>query len=545
MNRLAILLLVSIVFLLPFLINDAEAKVFIVKAVDELVTASETLQDDDELFFTCDANTTYAFELSMFFISPSGAGISNAWTIPSGATGRWTDSQLQGSSTSLTNDVTVRFDHNAGAGTEDNLTYKGHIDVGGTAGTCTYQWAQFNSNGSPTTVVKGTTLEVFQEGTTLTGVDGLAFAKVVKATDESDVNNAVLQNDDELKVTLSANKDYSFTAFIFVTAVSTAPDIKLAWTIPSGATGDKNAQGTAWNGFSVVNNITTGFDADLSTSVEATEIHGRVNMGSTAGDLQLTWSQRQSSADATTVLKGSSLKVWEEGTTLASAQGEQGIQGIQGIQGVAGVAGARGADGASPVSNPVAPVDEEAIIEAVLAEIDFAEPNFVESAVKTFFEFSVIDSSHDQLVLNSFLGNERLGIRWSSGQDMIVTSAVPASSPFLITFEQFPSVKRGSGAVISTDFILYNIGVPNIECTTQVTSQCVQKVRYEIPITVNGIVAGQEVSDVGNITVDLSEGTFDPILLLILSMFFIPLAGILFQRSRGRSARVPVNKLLQ
>ncbi len=101
-----------------------------------------------------------------------------------------------------------------------------------------------------------------------------------------------------------------------------------------------------------------------------------------------------------------------------------------------------------------------------------------------------------------------------------------------------------TGAVISTDFILYKISVPNVECTTQITNQCVQKVRYEIPVTVNGIVGGQEVSDVGTITVDLTEGTFDPILLLILSMFFIPLAGILFQRSRGRSARVPVSKLL-
>jgi len=127
---------------------------------------------------------------------------------------------------------------------------------------------------------------------------------------------------------------------------------------------------------------------------------------------------------------------------------------------------------------------------------------------------------------------------------MTITSATPASSPFTITFETFPAVKRGSGAVISTDFVLYNIGVPNRNCTTQIRSDCVEKVRYEIPVTINGIVNGVQVSDTGTITIDLSEGTFDPILLLILSMFFIPLAGVGIQKLRGRSTSIPTRRII-
>jgi len=214
-----------------------------------------------------------------------------------------------------------------------------------------------------------------------------------------------------------------------------------------------------------------------------------------------------------------------------------------------GGAGAGAGDG-----SPVPPITEDEdlltqqefdlALELALSQIEIQELTIIETVVRTFFEFAVVDTTLDDLPLNSFLQNERLGIRWSSGQDIVVVGAVPAVSPFLITFEQFPVVKQGSGAVVSTDFLMYNLQVPRNECTDVVRSNCALKVRYEVPITVNAILNGTNVSDTGTITVDLREGEIDPILLIILATFGIPIIGGIVQRSRKRSTQVPIGRLI-
>jgi len=158
----------------------------------------------------------------------------------------------------------------------------------------------------------------------------------------------------------------------------------------------------------------------------------------------------------------------------------------------------------------------------------------IENIISNVFEFAVVDNTHENLVLNSFLDDERLGIRWSSGQDIVVVSAVPSASPFLITFESLPTIKQGSGAVVSTDFLVYNLQVPRLECGGEITQNCVQKVRYDIPVTVTIILANQTISDTGTITVDLVDDIIDPILVLLLATFGIPLFAGLVQRAKGK-----------
>ena len=201
---------------------------------------------------------------------------------------------------------------------------------------------------------------------------------------------------------------------------------------------------------------------------------------------------------------------------------------------------------------PVAPPEDELLTQEqfdqaladALAQIPLQEVTVFETIVQTFFEFAIVDVTHENLVLNSFLQNERLGIRWSSGQDIVVVSATPSPSPFLITFEQFPVVKQGSGAVISTDFLLYNLQVPRNQCTDVIRENCVLNVRYEIPITVNAIINNTNVSDVGTITVDLVDELIDPILLILIATFSIPLIGVFVQRARGRNSSVPIRRIV-
>ncbi len=206
-----------------------------------------------------------------------------------------------------------------------------------------------------------------------------------------------------------------------------------------------------------------------------------------------------------------------------------------------GGAGA-GDAGKAPVPPPPE-VSEELLTQAefdlalaqAIASIPPQQITVFEQVVSTFFEFAVVDTSVEDLVLGSFLQDQRLGIRWSSGQDIVVVSATPSASPFTFTFEQFPVVKQGSGAVISTDFISYNIQVPSNQCEIEVTTNCAERLRYEIPITVNAIINGSQVSDDGTITVDLVDELLDPILVLLLATFGIPLIGVFVQRSRKRS----------
>ena len=186
---------------------------------------------------------------------------------------------------------------------------------------------------------------------------------------------------------------------------------------------------------------------------------------------------------------------------------------------------------------------DQAVSEAI-ASIEPSEGNIVETIIQTFFEFIVVDKVHEDLQLQSFLDDQRLGFRWSTGDDLVIVSATPALSPFMFTFEQFPAVKQGSGAFVSTNFILYNLEVPRTECTDTISVNCVEKIRYEIPVTVNAIINGTQVSDTGSITVDLTEDEIDPILLIVLATLSIPIIGVIIQRSRGRSSVEPLRRVL-
>ena len=179
-----------------------------------------------------------------------------------------------------------------------------------------------------------------------------------------------------------------------------------------------------------------------------------------------------------------------------------------------------------------------------LAQIPVTEDSIIEQFVQTFFEFTVVDRVHEDIQLNSFLDNERLGLRWSTGDDIVVVSATTATSPFLFSFEQFPVIKQGSNAVVSTNFLLYNLEIPRNECTNVITTNCTQKVRYEVPVTVNAVIDGVQVSSTGTITVDLREGEIDPILLIILATFGIPIIGAIVQRSRNRGTIEPLRRIV-
>jgi hypothetical protein len=141
------------------------------KTADESITSSTTQQDDDTLFVSVVANSTYIVEMVLQVRSATGttAGIAWQFVAPAGAT-------LFGGAVGLTpgstTNTTPRVDTIAlggpnghgsvGTSTNAAILADAVLIVGGTAGTFKLQWAQNVSNGTATTVKTGSYLRLRQ-----------------------------------------------------------------------------------------------------------------------------------------------------------------------------------------------------------------------------------------------------------------------------------------------------------------------------------------------------------------------------------------------
>lgn len=157
----------------------------------------------------------------------------------------------------------------------------------------------------------------FYPGGRLAGAALRAVAPLAayKSLAESVTGSITLQNDDALLLPLAANAVYYFRCKLGYTgAASGSGDIKLGWTLPSGASmgyalyGDSG--GSATNGFWETQTSVPAANSNGSTPV-AVVMRGTIATAGTPGAVQLQWCQHTSSATATTVLAGSSLLAWQ------------------------------------------------------------------------------------------------------------------------------------------------------------------------------------------------------------------------------------------
>ena len=141
---------------------------------------------------------------------------------------------------------------------------------------------------------------------------GLTFAKVVKSVDQTVNNSSTLQDDDELKFTPNINKAYFGTMFTIYSS-GTTPDLKSAFSLPTGASGEWLASNGLWRmATQSFPDITTAI-AQISGIVAQTFAeYFRIQMGSTAGEIIYQWSQNVANVSDTKVLIGSCLVVYEE-----------------------------------------------------------------------------------------------------------------------------------------------------------------------------------------------------------------------------------------
>lgn len=141
----------------------------VTKGTTESVTSSTTLQNDDELFLSVEANATYIMEAYIAHSSPTAADIKIGFTGPASATMAWggvgvaTISTSSAAATEMetrlrTISEALSFGGAASSGTTALLS--GTLITSGTAGTLQLQFAQVVSDGSASQVRAGSWLKL-------------------------------------------------------------------------------------------------------------------------------------------------------------------------------------------------------------------------------------------------------------------------------------------------------------------------------------------------------------------------------------------------
>ena len=136
------------------------------KTSDESIPASTSLQNDDALEFSIAANEEWLVSVFGFVDGMDTGGMKMGWSLPTGGTqisNLWLASGTYsgGSSTSIFAMGQTGTGIGVPTGTladEAGFTLYSYIKNGTNAGTVNYQWAQFNSNGTATTLEAGSTL---------------------------------------------------------------------------------------------------------------------------------------------------------------------------------------------------------------------------------------------------------------------------------------------------------------------------------------------------------------------------------------------------
>jgi hypothetical protein len=140
------------------------------KTADETVNNSNTLQDDDHLFFTAAANTTYAVELFLVmtansvasdwkfqFSLPAGASIVWGAEFYGGGTNRWAPPVAANSPVALDTGVIA-------LGSQNNIHgahLMGVITIAATGGSVKLQWAQNTATVVDSILKAGSTMVVY------------------------------------------------------------------------------------------------------------------------------------------------------------------------------------------------------------------------------------------------------------------------------------------------------------------------------------------------------------------------------------------------
>jgi hypothetical protein len=138
------------------------------KTANETVTSSTTLQNDDHLTVSLDANSVYRIYMLLSFGGITAGELKTSWSTPSGATGNkhcmgpGSDSTARDSTGATMRYGTHNFTTTVNYGCNDTALFVHAVEQGivttTTAGTFVLQWAQQASSTTGTTIAAGSYL---------------------------------------------------------------------------------------------------------------------------------------------------------------------------------------------------------------------------------------------------------------------------------------------------------------------------------------------------------------------------------------------------
>lgn len=135
-------------------------KIFARKASNESVSSSTTLQDDNDLFFSCEANTIYHVTLGLFVSAQTANDCKIDFSLPASASFNYTISTQTTTATGYSDDQifpgtagTASGIGGIGGAGNAAVHIEGIFITAGTAGQFKLQWAQNVSGASGTTMI--------------------------------------------------------------------------------------------------------------------------------------------------------------------------------------------------------------------------------------------------------------------------------------------------------------------------------------------------------------------------------------------------------
>jgi len=296
----------------------------VVKSVSQGIISEPLFQPDSELRFNANANSTYGFTLNLLFSSPGG-GFKFKWSTPTGTTMEW---EIPDSFEPTTLNETQDRQQNPSTNIQ-LIQVTGRVITGSTAGIINLQFAQVSSDATFTTVHQGSWLRVYESGATLSIGDtvGSIHTKVTKAIDDEVPNSTVFVNDSELFFRGTANKTYHLTFMMFFNSPNAA-GMKTTWSLPSGATGKRIPDDFSWffgQFGSTATDITTQDNHNTNGQDQHLQFHATITMGGTDGTVNFQFAQDFADASPAKMLKGTTLLVYEEGTSTSASIADIGV----------------------------------------------------------------------------------------------------------------------------------------------------------------------------------------------------------------------------
>ena len=134
----------------------------VVKKADEIVNNSTTLQNDDELTASLNANKTYAFKLVLWINSSTVADFKYAISTADNIGDKTNGNTIGAVVASARNDLNSA-NSLAASGSNEMIICFGHVTTDGVPGSLTVQWAQSTAEATNTTVLIGSSLVIWEE----------------------------------------------------------------------------------------------------------------------------------------------------------------------------------------------------------------------------------------------------------------------------------------------------------------------------------------------------------------------------------------------